>query len=98
MTPNSVKLMPKEEVLGEDSLWRVCMSKQPKSSFLGEFCKSCKLENQQVTWNQRVTVERIPLPPPEFSRRALASRVPYPGLMKAAAPEIPTPERREAAR
>jgi hypothetical protein len=29
-----------------DSLWRVCMSKQPKLPIWCQFCKSCQLENQ----------------------------------------------------
>ena len=49
-----------------DSLWRVCTSKQPKSSFWRKSCKLCKFKNQQVTWNQWVEVERIPLPPPNY--------------------------------
>src|ERR1019366_3185561 len=44
------------------------MSKQPKSSFWRKFCKSCKLENQQVRWNQWVEDERIPLPPPAHQK------------------------------
>src|ERR1017187_1634754 len=44
------------------------MSKQTKSSFWRKFCKSCKLENQQVRWNQWVEDERIPLPPPAHQK------------------------------
>ena len=47
-------------------LWRVCMSKRPKSPFSCQSCKLCKLKNQQVTWNQWVKDERIPLPPPQY--------------------------------
>jgi len=45
-TQDSVKLVRKGKVPGGDSLWRVCMSKQPKSSFWRKFCKSCKLKSQ----------------------------------------------------